>query len=81
MSKIQRIVKSELTKNICGDVNIPIKPELFKHMKYAETLLLKPQEKFIYRIVGYAGWDKPYQQIAIVYCISSIIYEEYVSGD
>ena len=37
-------------------------------MKYAETLLLKPQEKIIYRIVGYAGWDKPYQQIVIVYC-------------
>ncbi len=68
--KSKRIVKSELTENIWwGDVNIPIKPELYeKYIKYAENKLLKPQEKIIYRIVGYAGWDKPYQQIVIVYC-------------
>ncbi len=66
----KRIVKDDLTEKIWwGDVNKPITPELFyKYISYAKNTLLKPQEKPIYRIVGYAGWDKPYQQVVTVYC-------------
>ena len=66
----KRIVKTELTKDIWwGHVNRPITPELYeKYLDYAIEKLLSKSEKTIYKIVGYAGWDKPYQQVVTVYC-------------